>query len=372
MDLSSLSKLKKTDLVVLARKNGVNNPTALRKDELINEILKTSRIVLNEKSAKNTNSQSKVAPKKAAEKSPTKKVQSPPVTSLDDNIHESLSGVDLASSICTPSFESNQPKREKEYSHLPYSYNTTKLVAMVRDPYWIYLYWDLDAGMYSEVQKRFQYQGERLRVIIRMHDVTNVNFDGTNSQSQVDVDVDLQARCWFLYIGEPNRSYLFDLGLIDSDGNFFLIARSNIIKVPNDGPSDIIDDKWISYDFEEIYLASGGLGIGLSSGELRKKKLSLLEKGWVSSGMISSPMKIQPSNERDFFLEIGTEFILYGRTKPDATLTVEGQKVDLRPDGTFTLRYSLPDSHRILPVKAVSSDKIDSRTITVEIKKDTK
>ena len=67
--------------------------------------------------------------------------------------------------------------------------------------------------------------------------------------------------------------------------------------------------------------------------------------------------------DRKFFFELATELIVYGRTEPNATVTHGGKSVPLRPDGTFTLRFALPDGTIPLDFKAESYDKIDTREI---------
>jgi len=57
---------------------------------------------------------------------------------------------------------------------------------------------------------------------------------------------------------------------------------------------------------------------------------------------------------------------------PDAKVTVQGQPINLRPDGTFTLRYYLPDSKQVIPVRAISVDKLEERTITPIVTRETK
>lgn len=76
------------------------------------------------------------------------------------------------------------------------------------------------------------------------------------------------------------------------------------------------------------------------------------------------------SNEgHKFFFEIGTELIVYGRTEPDATVTLGGQNIKLREDGTFTLRYALPDSKIPFDFMATSNDKKSSRKISTSVER---
>ncbi|MFH1281281.1 MAG: DUF4912 domain-containing protein, partial [Candidatus Omnitrophota bacterium] len=64
--------------------------------------------------------------------------------------------------------------------------------------------------------------------------------------------------------------------------------------------------------------------------------------------------------------------IVYGATEPDAKVTVQAKPIKLRPDGTFTLRYYLPDGKQIIPVKATSADELEERTITPIVTRETK
>ncbi|MDP2921242.1 MAG: DUF4912 domain-containing protein [Candidatus Omnitrophota bacterium] len=80
---------------------------------------------------------------------------------------------------------------------------------------------------------------------------------------------------------------------------------------------------------------------------------------------------VQPSKKRQFFFEIGAELIVYGRTEPDADVKLGDKKIDLRPDGTFSMRFALPDGKIPLPFTATSNDKVETRKITTEVERKT-
>ena len=52
----------------------------------------------------------------------------------------------------------------------------------------------------------------------------------------------------------------------------------------------------------------------------------------------------------DVDLEVNVELHIYGRAKPGAQLTFYGQRVALRPDGTFSIRKPLPQGAVVLPL----------------------
>jgi hypothetical protein len=53
-------------------------------------------------------------------------------------------------------------------------------------------------------------------------------------------------------------------------------------------------------------------------------------------------------------------------------VTLQGEPIKLRPDGTFTMRYSLPDSRQIIPAVAMSADGVEERKIVLAVERNTK
>ena len=58
---------------------------------------------------------------------------------------------------------------------------------------------------------------------------------------------------------------------------------------------------------------------------------------------------------RGFWLNVNAELVIYGATEPDAKVTLGGQAIQLRPDGTFSHRFALPDGSYDLSVSATSA-----------------
>ena len=75
----------------------------------------------------------------------------------------------------------------------------------------------------------------------------------------------------------------------------------------------------------------------------------------------SSPFGGLTKKEKDFWFNVNAELIIYGATEPDAKVTLGGHQIKLRPDGTFSFRFSLPDGKYDLPAVAVSADGTDGR-----------
>lgn len=90
--------------------------------------------------------------------------------------------------------------------------------------------------------------------------------------------------------------------------------------------------------------------------------------GEVSS--VSSPFG-GAEQRRGFWFNINAELVIYGATEPDATVTIGGRAIKLRPDGTFSYRFALPDGRYELPTEAVAADQSERRSAALRFSRDT-
>ena len=101
---------------------------------------------------------------------------------------------------------------------------------------------------------------------------------------------------------------------------------------------------------------------------LRRKLIEDISSAAVAS--VSNPVGgVEP--EKGFWLNVNTEVIIYGATEPDAKVAIGGREIRLRPDGSFSIRFALPDGHYELPVTAVSADQTDGRAAKLRLQRQT-
>ncbi|MSU60806.1 MAG: DUF4912 domain-containing protein [Pedosphaera sp.] len=89
---------------------------------------------------------------------------------------------------------------------------------------------------------------------------------------------------------------------------------------------------------------------------------------------VSSPTRAvdaKRGKKRCFWFNINAELIIYGSTEKDAEVTIGGRHVKLRPDGSFSFRFALPDGQYELPVTAVASDKEEERRASLTFARST-
>ncbi len=272
--------------------------------------------------------------------------------------------------------EAHRPLRSMP-EELPHEYGQDRIVLQVRDPWWLHSYWEVTPHTSNRFKDRLGDTFHSAKRVLRVYDVSHILFNGNNAHRFFDIEISLDTTSWYIDTGGPGRSWCVDLGLKLTSGEFITILRSNVVHTPLEGPSWMTDEEWMIP--EEMFGRLYGMGFGLGQSSpvgkawQERVKQALFSGVLASPGITSvmSPVKKFPK-ERKFWMVVGTELIVYGATEPDAKVTVQGKPINLRSDGTFTLRFALPDGKQVIPVKAVSADEVDERTITPIVTKETK
>jgi uncharacterized protein len=269
------------------------------------------------------------------------------------------------------------PYRRSYPTELPFQYDRDRMVLMVRDSRWLHTYWEFSGPTLSRFKDELGDEFASAKRVLRVYDVSDILFNGSNAHRFFDITINEFANNWYIDTQGPGRSWCVDLGLLLVSGRFITLLRSNTVRTPLDGPSWITDEEWMIPDDMFARLYGMGFGLGQSSpvGKAWQERVKqVLFSGVLASpgiASMASPVMIA-AKQRKFWFVLDCELIVYGATEPDAKVTIDGREVPLRPDGTFTLRFAFPDGKNVLPVKAVSSDKVEERTITPIVSRETK
>ncbi len=259
---------------------------------------------------------------------------------------------------------------------LPAGYGKDRIVVMVRDPYWLHAYWELTHQAIRRAEAALGQAWHGARPILRLLDVSGR--DTTSSTEAVVRDIPIHGGCnnWYIDVLNPPRSYRVDIGYLARNGQFYVLARSNVVTTPRAGVSDGLDENWADIDArkaDRIYAMSGGFEASNGSLELKQLFEERLRRPMGSPAVTSfGTGALLPGKKHKFWFQIDAELIVYGATEPTARVTLQGEPIALRPDGTFTRRFSLPDSRQIIPAVAASADGIEERTIVLAVERNTK
>ncbi|RKY33019.1 MAG: hypothetical protein DRP74_01110 [Candidatus Omnitrophota bacterium] len=254
---------------------------------------------------------------------------------------------------------------------LPIGYGVNRIIIQVRDPRWIHSYWEVTSDTWNRLRDELCDEFYKAKRVLRVYDVSYIVFDGSNANSFFDVEINDYSNNWYVDTQGPGKSWCVDLGLLLPGGRFITIVRSNTVTTPIEGPCWITDEEWMIP--EEMFARLYGIGFGLGRSSPIGKAWQERIKRQLFSGALASPSSpMQKPKERKFWLVVNTELIVYGATEPDAAVFVQDKPIQLRPDGTFTLRFALPNGKQVIPVKAISADKEEERKITPIVNKETK
>ena len=289
--------------------------------------------------------------------------------------------------------------------------SSIRLWLVPRDPFSLLAHWNAAA---AELARMSAHWGVG-NWLVRVH------LDDLGGTIAAEPIVDLLQAHLFVPVLRPGRSYVAELGFRDRKGRWRPVAVSEPTQTPPDAavgavarpvighfqprrrPADAhtatsagttastaasqltpsstaAADRLAQFVWREFSVRESG-----SSGEVLERRVELHAIAGETGGRttvgrsFSAPSNL-PSSEapagppvpRGFWFEVNAELIVHGRTEPDARVTLGGRPVTLRPDGSFTFRFALPDGDFALPAMAVAATGDDTRTASMRFTRDTK
>lgn len=287
-----------------------------------------------------------------------------------------------------PAPQAPSPVEPPEHDTIPTIYQQDdRVVLMARDPQWLYCYWELGDSTMRALQESIDRFGGDL--VLRVHNVTDVVYDGTNCRGHQDIVLPRQAEgSWYFQTLGEDIDHLIEIGIRTSDGKFLAIVRSNTVRTPRaaaGAPESDQRQAMLADLAQERAAAEASAQEAVSSHPSSPLKPigphgpqpvgapapSSPFGAWAPSspfgafGEAPTVLAAPPvEKQRGFWLVVDCELIVYGATVPGSRLRIQGQPMELRPDGTFSLRFAFPDGRQVIPVEATSADGVDRREIT--------
>jgi hypothetical protein len=281
-----------------------------------------------------------------------------------------------------------------EEAALPEAYGTGKLLLAARDPHWLYAHWDLTPSQ----QRHYN------ALSVDHHLVLRVSPPTVMERSVREVHVHPESRHWFIHVERAETRYVAELGYYRPGREWVSITTSPPAVTPAE---TISTDQTVRFATVPAHVRLSQLAAlakptvptelptsaaSLPAVEAARERalaelvgLHLVREEWISSAevgevvrgrgeqevsgaqvvqpapaggeaeSVTSPLGAPEQRPRGFWFSINADLILYGTTEPDATVTVGGRPIELRPDGTFSCRFSLPEGEHVVTLSAVSA-----------------
>ncbi len=249
-----------------------------------------------------------------------------------------------------------------------------RLVLMVRGPYWLHAYWDLTATGIARAQAALGQLWHQARPILRLLAVADTS-SSTSERVLRDMSIHGGVKNWYIDVHEPAQTYRIEIGYLAPGGKFFSLARSNVVTTPSAAASDSLDAHWndVLADCDKIYAMSGGFSTESSSDlqELFEERLRR-PMGSGSNNRFGAAVDGLLPRDRRLRFHVDAEIVIHGQTQNDAVVTMQGEPLKLRPDGTFSVRLDMPNRRQVIPIIASTKDGVEQRTIVLAVERNTK
>lgn len=154
---------------------------------------------------------------------------------------------------------------------LPPYYSENKLVLLVRDPWWLFSYWEVTPWREAEVTADVARAGSsRQKTVLRVYDITGASIESPNTL--FDIEIHHLNSNWYIDVGQPDREWIAEIGYKTADGRFFMLVRSNSVRTPAFGISDVLDEEWMMPDdlYFKLLGIMGGFDATGGSHQIRK------------------------------------------------------------------------------------------------------
>jgi hypothetical protein len=345
MTAAVLKNYTARDLAQMAKAQGVAGWHSMRKEELVRALLKCAKLGKGD------------APTSACDSAEAITVRQPSPTRMQ--ISQIQAKLEAGKNLGTSESASGRPVQDR-------------LVVMVRDPYWLQAYWELSRQSVDRAQSAMGQHWHQSQPVLRLFKLAH---DGTSALAR-QIPIHGGVSHWYVDVQDPPATFRMEIGYAATNGHFYCLARSNSVTTPPAGTSDSVDENWadVADNADRIFAMSGGYtqrGTSLELQELLEERLGR---------PLGTPMETRfgdgaargYSSMRKLKFSVDAELLVFGVSNPDAHVTLQGEPVPLRPDGSFSIRMTLADRRQVIPVVASSSDGLEQRTIILAVERNTK
>ncbi len=371
MTADTLNRQTCKDLARMAKQRGVTGWHGMRKDQLIQALLKAAR----KKASARRNGQAvaHAANRRRidAASEVTRNGDGPPqVKQSARRVAEQLRHLQAAA-IRLRDLATASDQRE------PQPVKKDRLTVMVRDPYWLHVHWDLARPTVERAKAALGQEWHTAKPVLRLYEVSEVSATMPESETLVrHIEIHGGVNNWYIDVADPPKAYRMEIGYRAASGRFYSLARSNTVHTPRPGSSDAIDRNWsdLAENVDKIFAMSAGYSAELPSIELQELLEERLRRPISAPlvGRFSAGVEGLLGRDQAFYFDLDAELLIFGATEPGARVTVHGEPVKLRSDGTFTMRFSLPNCRQVIPATAASADGLEQRTVVLAVERNTK
>lgn len=413
MNVKNSAELKKStvkELSVLARQLGVSGWHDMRKDELVAAIVAKNAAAARRKAKLKSENAARKTSKKSVEPEKKKTVisrpkKAPAPAAVKGKAEKTAPHAKERSEKRVSKPKSPSPEKSKKQEHpakpeipakrepatnrplltgnLSGIYEETggenrdRFVLLVRDPYWLHVYWELCVRLIERAKAAMGHSWHTAVPVLRLFRIVADGMNNPRRDLIRDIRVHDGANNWYIDVQDPPGTFQVEIGFLSREKNFFPVASSNIVQTPQNqvvSGTAKLDGHWgsVSEDFDRIYKLSGGM-------EGNNKQLKTVFEEQLHRSMslpLISRFGARSGNyektKRHFEFVVDADLVIYGKTDPSVQISIKGEPIRVANDGSFSVRYSIAEKRQVFPIDAKGSDGIETQQVILAIERNTK
>ena len=375
---NELNQLTVKELASIAKELAIVGWHEMRKEELVRALANKSRSKnAGELLRKRLSAQSK-RPKTVA--SPTKAGSKGGTTKTASGAKKTSSGPKKPAPPVSPPASTAKPVVSRVDIALPTTTSgQSRLALIVRDPYWLQAYWEVDTKTVDRAKVALGYAWHSAVPILRLFRLESDGVANPRRRFLRDIHVHGGVDNWYIDVSDPPSTFQLELGFLSRDSKFFPIASSNNVVTPQrqiHDDVDRLDGNWrgIAPDLDRIFTLSGGLeGHNRELREVFEKNLNRS----MSTPLLSRFRAAQQGaggekTRRNFDFRVDADLVIHGKTDPSVQVSIRGVPIKVGADGVFAVRFALPEKRHVFPIDAEGSDGVETQRVILAVERNTK
>ena len=366
MTLKELRAHTVKELTQLARKHGLTGISSLNKEQLVRKlataIRRTKRASARKRASASPGRARKTSSAKKRSASASQKGKSKVGTATSRRSSSRSSRRNGTPDRSSPAVARRikqfhlECRQQRELTTVSGNGRPDQVMLSVLDSYWLRVQWSVTSEKVRRAQAALAQEWLSSVPVLRLLEIGDRSTTNTTETVLRDIRVHGGVNCWFIDVDNPPRTFSVDLGYLAPSGKFFVLARSNMATTPARRSRPSTDSAW-EYQM-------GGRRMDPAQAT-RPVSEAIGEFVPVRKGSL-------PPGETGFPFELDAELVVHGWTVPGAQVTLQGENIPLRPDGSFTVRFAMPNARQVIPAVATSPDGARQQTIVLAVERNTK
>ncbi len=395
MTVASLKDKRVRDLARMAKQSGVRGWHAMRKDQLIDALVRRATSAQSLHSShgqdetprlKETHSASttdkRKSPTQGKKQRSTKTAESCSAQKKTSRTNSKHEGVTVKRGAVIERIKDTQAQRAREKSLVTNPEpsqkrypNRNRAVLMVRGPHWLHAFWEVTTHSVQRVKAAMGAEWHSAKPVLRVLEAFGEKGETRAERICREIEIHGGVKNWFIDVRKP-MSCRVEIGYKTRCGVFHKLCRSNQVSAAPVSRGDCLDLHWkdIEPNCSKIFSLSGGHQTDSDSDEVRELFQERLRRplGPPKANYTAHCDVDTNSQKKGFPMEVDAELVIFGSTEKGAYLSIQGEPVNIENDGSFRIRLEMPNRRQVIPIYGQSASGLEQQTVVLAVERNTR